>query len=161
MRQKTAVFLSTVANARARVPRFVTGVIVQKDSSHPANITCTRAARYAPQAFPFFRGMGAEPYFPTRLLTDVGFMILGNRGGDLSHLKYDGLGQRPVETILGGDGLVTGSGLPTPGDAVIVPYYHHLDVGGLAAGVQNNGRPEQVSTTMTHFILTGVPGPAR
>jgi hypothetical protein len=101
-----------------------------------------------------------EPYFPTRLLTDVGFMILGNRGGDLSHLKYDGIDQRPLETILGGDGLVTGSGLPIPGDAVIVPHYHHLDVGGLAAGVQNNGRPEEVSTTLTHFILTGIPGPA-
>jgi hypothetical protein len=100
-----------------------------------------------------------EPYFPTRLLTDVGFMILGNRGGDLSHLKYDGLAKRPVETILGGDGLVVQSGLPVPGNAVIVPFYHHLDVGGLAAGAQNNGQPEQVSSTLTHFILTGVPGP--
>ena len=100
-----------------------------------------------------------EPYFPTRLLTDVGFMILGNRGGDLSHLKYAGLAKRPVETIVGGDGVVVQSGLPLPGNAVVVPYYHHLDVGGLAAGVQNNGRPEQVSAALTHFILTGIPGP--
>jgi hypothetical protein len=41
---------------------------------------------------------------------------------------------------------------------VIVPRCHHLDAGGLAAGVQNNGRPEEVSTTLTHFILTGIPG---
>jgi hypothetical protein len=98
-----------------------------------------------------------EPYFPTRLLTDVVFMILGNRGGDLSHLKYDGLARRPVETIIGGAGLVVGSGLPIPANAVIVPGYHHLDVGGLAAGTQNDGKPDEVSTTLTRFILTGVP----
>src|SRR5258708_16202795 len=100
-----------------------------------------------------------EPYFPTRLLTDVGFMILGNRGGDLSHLKYAGLAKRPVQTILGGDGLVVAAGLPIPGNALVVPFYRHLDVGGLAAGVQNNAQPAQVSTALTHFILTGVPGP--
>jgi hypothetical protein len=98
-------------------------------------------------------------YFPTRLLTDVVFMILGNRGGDLAHLKYNGLARRPVETIVGGDGLVVGSGLPVPRNAVIVPGYHHLDVGGLAAGIQNNGKPDEVSASLTRFILTGAPGP--
>ena len=42
---------------------------------------------------------------------------------------------------------------------MIVPGYHHLDVGGLAAGIQDNGKPDEVSASLTRFILTGVPGP--
>ena len=41
-------------------------------------------------------------------------MILGNRGGDLAHLKYNGLARRPVETIAGSDGLVVESGSRFP-----------------------------------------------
>jgi hypothetical protein len=99
-----------------------------------------------------------EPYFPTRLTTDVSFMALGNRGGDLASLKYpDGVAQRPNELILGGSGLVVGSGLSIPANAVIVPGYHHLDAGGLAAGIQNDGKPDELSATLAHFILTGKP----
>jgi hypothetical protein len=38
---------------------------------------------------------------------------------------------------------------------VIVPGYHHLDAGGLAAGIQNNGKPDELSASLAHFILTG------
>jgi hypothetical protein len=99
-----------------------------------------------------------EPYFPTRLATDTVLMELGNRGGDLANLKYpDGVAQRPDELILGGSGLVVGSGLPIPANAVIVPGYHHLDAGGLAAGIQSDGKPDELSATLAHFILTGKP----
>jgi len=115
----------------------------------------------------------AEQYFPTRITTDVGAATAGDRSGDLSNLRYDGIAERPALLIQAGDSDDNSgedSGTPQEGDPpngmpnsreVIIPGYNHLDV-VTAARKQNDGRPEGSSTAIVDFacaVVLGCKGP--
>jgi hypothetical protein len=54
--------------------------------------------------------------------------------------------------VLAGDGLLAGR-VPSGLHPVVADGYQHLDV-LTAARVQNNGRPEPVSTNLARFAVT-------
>lgn len=118
---------------------------------------------------------GASPslftvdYFPTQLVLDIAAAGLGSRAGTLSGLAYsDGITKHPAAYIDAGDGVTptlgtTGAGAipagPAPQVHVVVPGYSHLDV-VTAAWAQNNGQPEEVSSTLAHWMSQVVGAPA-
>lgn len=99
------------------------------------------------------RSMGTQPldfteqYFPTKLVTDLQLSISPQVKRLVVH--PDGLTARPTLTVLAGDGLLAGR-IPADLHPVVADGYQHLDV-LTAAPVQNNGRPEPVSTALTEF----------
>ncbi|MEN6474234.1 MAG: hypothetical protein ABFD81_09490 [Syntrophaceae bacterium] len=98
----------------------------------------------------FARSVGALPmdfvekYFPIRLALDSMFGVDGT-------VHTDGVSMRPVIDIIAGDGPNLGGDNNPPGSPII-PGYDHLDV-LTAAPVQNDGRPEQVTTNLLDFIF--------
>jgi hypothetical protein len=88
-----------------------------------------------------------EQYFPTKLVTDL--QLSGSPQVKRLIVHPDGLTADPTLTVLAGDGLLAGR-VPADLDPVIAPGYQHLDV-LTAAPVQNDGRPEPVSTSLTEF----------
>jgi hypothetical protein len=103
-----------------------------------------------------------EQYFPTKILKDLQKAGQGNRDGDLSHLKYDGVAKRPAFIVRAGDSLnndAPDSGRPIKGrppnskphsGSIRVPGYNHLDV-ITAARRQNDGRPEPTAKALARF----------
>ncbi|MBO2451825.1 hypothetical protein J4573_32390 [Actinomadura barringtoniae] len=96
-----------------------------------------------------------EWYFPTRLITDIGFALVGTRTGDLAHLMYDGPSKRPQVGALGGDSpfqYVAKTGLFFPKDSIVAPNYSHIDM-TIASPKQNNGKPEPVTEKVAGFVV--------
>ncbi|MFI0515002.1 hypothetical protein ACH3Y9_33050 [Streptomyces sp. WSLK1-5] len=99
------------------------------------------------------RSMAAQPldfteqYFPTKLVTDLELSTSPQVRKLVVH--PDGLTAHPTLTVLAGDGLLAGR-VPADLHPVVADGYQHLDV-LTAAPVQNNGRPEPVSTALTEF----------
>ncbi|MDH6612322.1 hypothetical protein M2164_007957 [Streptomyces sp. SAI-208] len=99
------------------------------------------------------RSMAAQPldfteqYFPTKLVTDLELSTSPQVKKLVVH--PDGLTANPTLTVLAGDGLLAGR-VPADLHPVVADGYQHLDV-LTAAPVQNNGRPEPVSTALTEF----------
>ncbi|SDI76024.1 hypothetical protein SAMN05444157_0022 [Frankineae bacterium MT45] len=87
-----------------------------------------------------------EDYFPTKLLTDISEAAAPQLSSKATHLN--GLTADPVLTIRGGDGLIAPS--VAPAGTVTAPGYNHIDL-LTASPVQNNGKPEIVSTTLAAF----------
>lgn len=89
-----------------------------------------------------------EWYFPSRLNFDLGQTTAPSIAEH--HLHLDGVSRNPIVTFHGGGGI----SLPesnNPNDVpIVLPGYNHIDV-LTAAPVQNDGRPEVVSTTLARF----------
>jgi hypothetical protein len=93
-----------------------------------------------------------EPYFPTRLLSDLAAFYIGDRGGDLSHELYKNpTTLKPRMESLGGAGAAKKAGLGTPDPYVMTPGYNHVDA-VTAAETQNSGKPEGSSTMLVNMI---------
>ncbi|MFI8228617.1 hypothetical protein ACIGDI_07295 [Streptomyces sp. NPDC085900] len=88
-----------------------------------------------------------EQYFPTKLVTDIELATSPQVRRLVVH--PDGLTADPTLTVLAGDGLLAGR-FPADLHPVIADGYQHLDV-LTAAPVQNDGRPEPVSTNLARF----------
>ncbi|MER5576421.1 hypothetical protein [Streptomyces massasporeus] len=91
-----------------------------------------------------------EQYFPTKLVTDLELATSPQVKKLVVH--PDGLKANPVLTVLAGEGLLAGR-VPADLHPVVADGYQHLDV-LTAAPVQNNGRPEPVSTSLAGFAKT-------
>jgi hypothetical protein len=91
-----------------------------------------------------------EQYFPTKLVTDLQLATSPQVKRLVVH--PEGLTANPTLTVLAGDGLLAGR-IPSDLRPVVADGYQHLDV-LTAAPVQNNGRPEPVSTSLTEFART-------
>ncbi len=89
----------------------------------------------------------AEQYFPAKLVTDL--QLATSPQVERLVVHPDGLTADPTLTVLAGDGLLAGR-VPADLDPVVADGYQHLDV-LTAAPVQNDGRPEPVSTSLTEF----------
>ncbi|MFF4239128.1 hypothetical protein ACFYYL_24935 [Actinomadura geliboluensis] len=86
-----------------------------------------------------------EHYFPTKLITDI---ALASAPGIADGAVHEGgIAANPVLNLEAGDGL--GAADPRPGD-VVAPGYQHIDV-LTASAVQNDGRPEPISTSLAAF----------
>jgi hypothetical protein len=93
-----------------------------------------------------------EHYFPTKLVTDIYQLSAPELARDCVH--PEGLAARPTITLLAGDGLLAGNArVIAEHHPVFAPGYQHLDV-LTAAGVQNGGRPEIVSTNLARFAVS-------
>ncbi|MFC8182051.1 hypothetical protein ACFULT_24535 [Rhodococcus sp. NPDC057297] len=89
-----------------------------------------------------------EWYFPSRLNFDLGQTAAPSIAAH--HLHPDGVSRNPIVTFHGGGGIsLPESNNPTD-IPIVLPGYNHIDV-LTAAPVQNNGRPEVVSTTLARF----------
>ncbi|MFF6918474.1 hypothetical protein [Streptomyces sp. NPDC012466] len=88
-----------------------------------------------------------EQYFPTKLVTDIQLATSPQVKKLVVH--PEGLKANPVLTVLAGEGLLAGR-VPAELHPVVADGYQHLDV-LTAAPVQNNGRPEPVSTNLAGF----------
>ncbi|MFF8934331.1 hypothetical protein ACF08O_06220 [Streptomyces paradoxus] len=88
-----------------------------------------------------------EQYFPTKLVTDIRLATSPQVKKLVVH--PEGLKANPVLTVLAGEGLLAGR-VPAELHPVIADGYQHLDV-LTAAPVQNDGRPEPVSTGLADF----------
>ncbi|MER5505462.1 hypothetical protein ABT052_09100 [Streptomyces sp. NPDC002766] len=88
-----------------------------------------------------------EQYFPTKLVTDI--ELATSPQVRRLVVRPDGLTADPTLTVLAGDGLLAGR-VPADLHPVIADGYQHLDV-LTAAPVQNDGRPEPVSTHLARF----------
>ncbi|MGW2635735.1 hypothetical protein [Streptomyces sp. NPDC001348] len=88
-----------------------------------------------------------EQYFPTKLVTDLELATSPQVKRLVAH--PEGLTADPTLTVLAGDGLLAGR-IPADLHPVVADGYQHLDV-LTAAPVQNNGRPEPVSTSLASF----------
>ncbi|GCB43377.1 hypothetical protein SNL152K_662 [Streptomyces sp. NL15-2K] len=88
-----------------------------------------------------------EQYFPTKLVTDLQLATSPQVKRLVVH--PEGLTANPTLTVLAGEGLLAGR-VPPDLNPVVADGYQHLDV-LTAAPVQNNGRPEPVSTNLVGF----------
>jgi hypothetical protein len=88
-----------------------------------------------------------EQYFPTKLVTDIQLATSPQVKRLVVH--PEGIEANPTLTVLAGDGLLAGR-VPPDLNPVVADGYQHLDV-LTAAPVQNNGRPEPVSTNLARF----------
>ncbi|WP_367318920.1 hypothetical protein [Streptomyces sp. HUAS ZL42] len=88
-----------------------------------------------------------EQYFPTKLVTDL--ELAGSPQVKQLVVHPEGLTANPTLTVLAGDGLLAGR-IPADLHPVVADGYQHLDV-LTAAAVQNDGRPEPVSTSLAGF----------
>jgi hypothetical protein len=99
------------------------------------------------------RGLAEQPldfteqYFPTKLVTDLQLATSPQVKRLVVH--PDGIEANPTLTVLAGEGLLAGR-VPPDLNPVVADGYQHLDV-LTAAPVQNNGRPEPVSTNLARF----------
>ncbi|MFF5369995.1 hypothetical protein [Streptomyces sp. NPDC013187] len=91
-----------------------------------------------------------EQYFPTKLVTDIELATSPQVKKLVVH--PEGLKANPVLTVLAGEGLLAGR-VPADLHPVVADGYQHLDV-LTAAPVQNDGRPEPVSTSLAGFART-------
>ena len=91
-----------------------------------------------------------EQYFPTKLVTDIQMSTSPQVKRLVVH--PGGLTANPTLTVLAGDGLLAGR-VPADLNPVVADGYQHLDV-LTAAPLQNNGRPEPVSTNLARFART-------
>jgi hypothetical protein len=103
-----------------------------------------------------------EQYFPTELVRDVQDAGEGDRSGDLSHLRYNGVAKRPAMLVNAGDSGTNENkdrGRPERrkppnkhrlSRSFSVPGYNHVDVIA-AARRQNDGRPEPSAAALTDF----------
>ena len=113
----------------------------------------TNAAKEVTDIHELARSMGEQPldfteqYFPTKLVTDIELATSPQVKQLLVH--PGGLTAHPTLTVLAGDGLLAGH-IPAGLHPVIAPGYQHLDV-LTAAPVQNDGRPEVVSSSLAAF----------
>lgn len=108
-------------------------------------------------------------YYPTQLVLDIVAAAAGDRSGTLAGLAYsDGITEHPAAYVDAGDGVTpslgtTGAGAipagPSPQVHVVVPGYSHLDV-VTAAWTQNDGQPEEVSSTLASWMSQVVGPPA-
>jgi hypothetical protein len=89
-----------------------------------------------------------EQYFPFKLVSDIQQATAPQIARQTSHPR--GIYTNPTINLLGGSGLVVATGKLPHGQNVVVPGYHHLDL-LTAAPVQNNGKPEAVSTALAAF----------
>lgn len=102
-----------------------------------------------------------EPYFPMQLLVDVMFGAIGDRSGDLSHLRYpQAPGAMPRLTLIGGESftapLVKLKLKDLPSDIKVIPGYQHLDI--IAASPnQPTGAREPAAEAVTRFVLDHIP----
>jgi len=90
----------------------------------------------------------AKQYFPTKIVTDISQAGAPRISTHLTHPR--GIAANPTINLLGGKGLVVARGTVPSGNTLIAPGYHHLDV-ITAAPVQNNGKPELISTMLAQF----------
>ncbi len=102
-----------------------------------------------------------EAYFPMQLAIDVIFGVAGDRGGDLSNIRYPRApSSMPRVTLMGGDSFtaqLAKAGLrDLPADTRFLPGYNHLDV-VTASPNQRGGGPEPVAQAVTRFVLDHVP----
>jgi pimeloyl-ACP methyl ester carboxylesterase len=98
-----------------------------------------------------------EPFFPTRLMSDLAAFYIGDRGGDLSHFMYRHPTRlKPRMDALGGSGVAKKSGFGSPDPYVMMPGYEHVDA-ITAAEKQNNGQPEGSTKMLTDMIDRVVP----
>jgi hypothetical protein len=105
-----------------------------------------------------------EQYFPTKLLRDLQNAGNGDRSGELSHLKYDGVAKRAALIVRAGDSAnnsAPDTGPPVAGPppngrplsrSITIPGYNHLDV-LTAARRQNDGRAEPSAKTVASFAI--------
>ncbi|GAB2851869.1 hypothetical protein GCM10027074_18250 [Streptomyces deserti] len=91
-----------------------------------------------------------EQYFPTKLVTDLQLATSPQVKKLVVH--PGGLTANPTLTVLAGEGLLAGR-VPADLNPVVADGYQHLDV-LTAAPVQNDGRPEPVSTHLARFAAT-------
>ncbi|MGW1741289.1 hypothetical protein ACWCPQ_21075 [Nocardia sp. NPDC001965] len=89
-----------------------------------------------------------EWYFPAKLTVDI---VQGDTPEIARHRVHrTGTRDRPILNLIGGSGIVVASGVVSPGETVVAPGYHHLDV-LTAAARRNGGAPEIVSTNLAAF----------
>ncbi|MDA8139466.1 MAG: hypothetical protein M0036_12520 [Desulfobacteraceae bacterium] len=120
------------------IPKTKDGVPYTDSSKEVTDINdLARAMAALPMDF-------VEKYFPMRLAVDSMF-------GTDGIVHPEGVSKHPVLDIVAGDGPNLGGDLTPPGSPVI-PGYDHLDV-LTAAPVQNNRKPEQVTTHLLNFIF--------
>ncbi|MGW0831453.1 hypothetical protein [Streptomyces prunicolor] len=116
----------------------------------------TNASKEVTDIHELARSMGEQPldfteqYFPTKLVTDIELATSPQVKQLVVH--PGGLTANPTLTVLAGDGLLAGH-IPADLHPVIAPGYQHLDV-LTAAPVQNNGRPEVVSSSLAAFAAS-------
>ncbi|WP_043258813.1 hypothetical protein [Streptomyces prunicolor] len=116
----------------------------------------TNASKEVTDIHELARSMGEQPldfteqYFPTKLVTDLELATSPQVKQLLVH--PGGLTANPTLTVLAGDGLLAGR-VPAGLNPVIAPGYQHLDV-LTAAPVQNDGRPEVVSSSLAAFAAS-------
>ncbi|WP_433463194.1 hypothetical protein [Spirillospora sp. CA-128828] len=86
-----------------------------------------------------------EHYFPTKMVTDIALAESPGIADDAVH--ENGITANPTLNLEAGDGL--GFSDPHPGD-IVAAGYQHLDV-LTASAVQNDGKPEPISTNLAAF----------
>jgi hypothetical protein len=94
-----------------------------------------------------------ESWFPTRIVTDIGAVGAGDRGGGMAGAIHPHPTRRkPRFTILASGGVILPAHIRPLDPYVVLPGYEHLDV-LTAAERQNDGRPEGSSTALVDFAL--------
>ncbi|WP_410873005.1 hypothetical protein [Nocardia sp. A7] len=89
-----------------------------------------------------------EWYFPSRLNFDLAQTTAPSIAEN--HLHLDGVSRNPIVTFQGGGGISLPKSSNPTDVPIVLPGYNHIDV-LTAAPVQNDGRPEVVSTTLARF----------
>lgn len=94
-----------------------------------------------------------ESWFPTRIVTDIGAVGAGDRGGGMAGAVHPHPTRRkPRFAILASGGVILPGHIRPLDPYVVLPGYEHLDV-LTAAERQNDGRPEGSSTALVDFAL--------
>lgn len=94
-----------------------------------------------------------ESWFPTRIVTDLGAVGAGDRGGGMAGATHSHPTRRkPRLAILASGGVILPGHIRPLDPYVVLPGYEHLDV-LTAAERQNDGRPEGSSTALVDFAL--------
>lgn len=94
-----------------------------------------------------------ESWFPTRLITDIGAVGAGDRGGGMAGAIHPRPTRRkPRLTVLASGGVVLPGHIRPLDPHIVLPGYEHIDV-LTAAERQNDGRPEGSSTALVDFAL--------
>ncbi|MBJ7330279.1 MAG: hypothetical protein JHC95_10300 [Solirubrobacteraceae bacterium] len=102
-----------------------------------------------------------EAYFPMQLVVDVLFGQAGDRGGDLSSIRYPQAPRgMPRVTLLGGESFtmrILKVGLrDLPSDLQVIPGYQHLDI-VTASPQQPGGGKEPVAEAVTELVIEHIP----
>lgn len=98
-----------------------------------------------------------EQYFPTRMVTDLGAFLFGDRSGTLRGARYNaGAGTKPVLNLDAERGLAPMMGGPVTTATtrtVVLPGHWHLDV-GTAAETGPDGAPALLPAELASFAVT-------